>query len=75
VSYVLKKDGKYGKGRTRYEAEWVEDIQEARVFTRMGDAVNSRRHTFATKGRYYEATESEVEAIEIVPVRIVEEVG
>lgn len=52
AQYAVRRvsDGLYGKGRTRYNTDWV-GLQEARLFTRRGDATNAIRHTFGPNGR------------------------
>lgn len=73
MSFVIqrKSDGFFGRGKTRYDAEFIPNLQYARVFTEKGHATTSIRKTFATKGSRYARPSPEVLAeFEITEVSI-----
>lgn len=78
MSFVIrrKSDGHYARGRTRYSAEFVANLDYARVYSEKGHAVNSLRNSMApAKHRQMPAEDyaKMVSDLEIVPVRIVSE--
>ncbi len=41
MRYIIRLEGRYATGRTRYRRTWTDDIDKARVFERIVDAKNS----------------------------------
>lgn len=72
MPFIIRRitDHKYATGRTAFRADFVDDINKARVFPTRGNATTSLRNTFNRKDWRNDLVPQAEESFEILQVHL-----